>query len=137
LNRARLAVCVVGHVVGAVGVPLTAVAGPQPPISDSPLTKIEFHLQSQLVGDALTAVGQQSGLNIAVSSTLTKDLKSSPLDGRYTATEALVRILADTGLRAEFLDRKTVVVVAVSQAANAAPQRQLADEKSPQVSVER
>jgi len=75
---------------------------------------MEFHLQSELVGDALTALGEQSGLSIAVSSTLTQGLKSSPLDGRYTPTEALVKILADTGLRAEFLDNKTVVIVAAA-----------------------
>jgi hypothetical protein len=131
LDRARWAACVAGHVIGAVSVPLTAVAGPPPPISDSPLTKIEFHLPSQLVGDALTALGQQSGLSIAVSSTLTKNLKSSPLEGRYTPTEALVRILVDTGLRAEFLDRTTVVVVAASPPVNAAPQRPVGDPQKP------
>lgn len=131
MNRARLAAYVAGTVVGAVGIRLTAAAGPQPALSDSAPQKIEFHLQSQLVGDALTAVGQQTGLNIAVSSTLTQGLKSSPLDGRYTPTEALLRILADTGLRAEFLDHNTVVVVAASQAVDASVQRQVADKEKP------
>ena len=111
------------------GIALPAVAGAQQPLSEPPPAKIEFHLQSQFVGDALTAVGQQSGLNIAVSSTLSQGLKSSPLEGRYTPTEALVKLLADTGLRAEFLDRNTVVVVAASLPVNASPQRQPADKR--------
>lgn len=120
LSRARLTARMAGIIVGPMAVPLAAGAGPPQPVAESVAPqKIEFHLPSQLIGDALTAVGEQSGLSIAVSSILTKGLKSSPLDGRYTPTEALLRILADTGLRAEFLDSKTVVIVAA--AADAQP----------------
>jgi phage-related minor tail protein len=115
----------------AAGMALAGVAGAQPVASESSAPTIEFHLASESVGDALTAVGQQSGLSIAVASNLAKDLKSSAVNGRYTPMEALRRILTATGLRAEFLDRKTVVIVAAAEGVNSAVPRAAIDGKAP------
>ena len=57
------------------------------------------------------ALGKQTGLTIVVDSTVGREVMAPELNGRYTAHEALQKILAPTGLRAKYLDQKTVQVV--------------------------
>jgi iron complex outermembrane receptor protein len=73
--------------------------------------KIEIHLAKQSIGDALTALGQQTGLTIVVDSSVGHEVMTPELNGLYTATEALRKIIASTGLRAKYLDKHTVAIV--------------------------
>lgn len=72
--------------------------------------KVSFDIASQPVADALTALAQQSGLTIMLASGVNGDVVTPALRGEYTAEEALTRMLGPTGLRAEYLDAKTVKV---------------------------
>lgn len=72
--------------------------------------KIDFHIAGQPISDALTALGRQSGLTIIVESRLSRGLMATPLSGSYTPDEALRKILGPAGLRAEYLDGKTVAI---------------------------
>jgi hypothetical protein len=73
---------------------------------------VEFHLARQPVGQALTALGQQSGLTVVIESSLARGVMAPAVEGRYTPAEAVRQILGRTGLRARYLDKKTVVVLA-------------------------
>ncbi len=73
--------------------------------------KVEIHLAKQSLGDALTALGKQTGLNIVVDSTVGREVIAPGLDGKYTPAEALRKILESTGLRVKYLDKSTVAVV--------------------------
>jgi hypothetical protein len=73
--------------------------------------KMEFHIASQPVTQALMELGRQSGLTIVMSSDLARGSVAPALDGRYTFDEALRRILAATGLHVEYLDKRSVAVL--------------------------
>jgi hypothetical protein len=90
----------------------TGAAGAQESTPVPEVQKIEFHLAQQPVGQALTALGQQSGLTVVMESSLARDVMAPAVEGRYTPAEAVRQILAPTGLRAQYLDKKTVVVLA-------------------------
>jgi len=71
---------------------------------------MSFNIPSQPVADALTAFGQQSGLTIMLAATVNADAVSQAVVGKYSLDEALAKILASTGLKAEYLDKKTVSI---------------------------
>lgn len=112
LNRRCAWICLLAVMAGGrIGIAIGADSG-------SPdVRKVNFHIAQQLVGDALTELGEQSGLAIAISGELARDIVTPPLEGLFTPSEALDRILATTGLRAEFLDGKTVTVLPVRRTA--------------------
>lgn len=79
--------------------------------SNSPDThKVNFHIAQQPVGDALTQFGEQSGLAIGVPAALSHGVTARPLDGDYTLDEALAKLLGPIGLRAEYVDNKTITI---------------------------
>src|SRR5437588_109634 len=73
--------------------------------------KVVLNIPAQPIVDALRELGRQTGLGIAVYSSLGRVANATRLQGEYTPAEALERILAPAGLRAEYLDDKTVAVV--------------------------
>jgi hypothetical protein len=77
--------------------------------------KVEFSIAAQPMETALTALGAQSGLTIIVETKVSKGIKASALSGFYTAEEALKKLLEPAGLKADYLDNKTVAVRLASE----------------------
>lgn len=79
--------------------------------SGSPdVKRVNFHIAQQPIGDALTELGEQSGLTIGIPAALGRNIISPSVQGTLTPAEALQRILEPTGLVAEYLDLKTVAI---------------------------
>src|SRR6185312_9638842 len=72
--------------------------------------KVNLDIPSQPVAGALTALGRQSGLTIMLAAAAPSNAVSPAVVGDYTPDEALRRILESSGLKAEYLDQKTVKV---------------------------
>jgi len=77
--------------------------------------KVNFDIASQPVAGALTALGQQSGLTIMLASAAKSEAMSPAIVGDYTPDEALRKIIASSGLKAEYLDSKTVAIRAAAE----------------------
>src|SRR5438445_360226 len=90
---------------------LAVTANAQQPPPAAFAQKVVLNIASQPVPDALSELGRQTGLGIVVYSSLGRGVTAPQLAGEYTPAEALERILAPAGLRAEYLDDKTVAVV--------------------------
>ncbi|MBL8271861.1 TonB-dependent receptor, partial [Steroidobacter sp.] len=73
--------------------------------------KISLHIASQPIGDSLNDFGRQSGLHVVLFSELADGLIAPALRGSFTPTEALQRLLANSGLRFKYLDQKTIAVL--------------------------
>lgn len=69
-------------------------------------------LQAQALDSALLALGRQYQLQISFPAALTQDKRGAPLAGRYTATQALDRLLAGSGLNWRFTGPSAVLVEA-------------------------
>src|SRR5476649_2263365 len=67
-------------------------------------------IPAEPLADALNDLAEQSGLQILFSSDLVARLRSAPLKGSLTADEALRRLLANTGLRFEFVNARTIAI---------------------------
>jgi outer membrane receptor protein involved in Fe transport len=57
-----------------------------------------YDIPAQPLASALTAFGQQSGLQIAVDSAMLEGLQSQPVSGTLAPEEALARLLGGTGI---------------------------------------
>jgi len=101
----------------------TAAAIAQEPAPVPDVQKLEFHLAEQPLGQALTALGRQSGLTLVMESSLARSVIAPALEGRYTPAEALRKFLAPTGLHAQYLDKRTVVVLGPTPPHSAQPTR--------------
>jgi Secretin and TonB N terminus short domain len=71
-------------------------------------------IPAEPLADALNDLAQQSGLQILFSSDLVARLRSAPLKGSVTADEAMRHLLANTGLRFEFVNPHTIAIFAAS-----------------------
>jgi len=80
--------------------------------------KLAIQIAQQPVAQALTVLGEQSGLTIIVASTLSRGVVSPAIGGVLTADEALRQILTPVGLQADYLDSHTVAVRASDRAQN-------------------
>lgn len=67
-------------------------------------------IKSQPLTDALNAFGQQSGLQIVFYSRYGEGLTSPGLQGNYSPQVALEMLLANTELRYEFINTRTVAI---------------------------
>jgi iron complex outermembrane recepter protein len=83
-------------------------------------------IPAEPLANALNDLAQQSGLQVMFASDLVARLKSPEVKGALTATEALQRLLTNTGLRYEFVNPHTITIVGPEPKA-AAP----ADAKAP------
>lgn len=77
---------------------------------------VAFDIEPQPMSQALTRLGEQSGLTIIVETKVSKGVKAAALSGSYTPEEALEKLLEPAGLKAEYLDSKTVAVRSASEA---------------------
>ncbi len=110
---------------------LAATAVAQESTSGAAADKTQYDQPSQPLGEALKEFGRTSGLTVVVDSALARGITAPGLRGLYTPAEALDLILATTGLRAEYLDARTVAIRAArggSSSAVGAPPRQPLDD---------
>ncbi|WP_347988622.1 TonB-dependent receptor [Methylomonas sp. AM2-LC] len=95
-------------------------------------TLIGFNIGAQSLADALLEFSQTSGLKIFYSAEMTKNIKTSGLNGKYTAQQGLQKLLNDTGLQYKYTDKETVTI----ENAPATPQSNQADPTTlPKVNV--
>ena len=84
--------------------------GEQPP-PEAVVQKVALNIEPQPVGEALNELGRQTGLVIIVYSAVGRGVSAPRITGKLTPEHALDQILANTGLRYEYLDAKTVAVL--------------------------
>lgn len=72
---------------------------------------VALDIPAQPLGEALNQLSAQSGLQIILHSELARGLMSNRLVGQFTPQAALERLLAETGLRYEYLGPEAVAVV--------------------------
>jgi iron complex outermembrane recepter protein len=68
-------------------------------------------IPAEPLANALNDLAQQSGLQVMFPSELVARLRSPEVKGSLTATEALQRLLTDTGLRFEFVNPHTITIL--------------------------
>ena len=71
---------------------------------------VTLDIRSQPIGDALNEFGRQSGIQILLYSEVANGLTGPALVGAFTADEALMRLLANTGLTYSRINERTVAV---------------------------
>jgi len=98
-------------------------AGSQRPEAGSESTR-ELRLPAMSADAALQALAGKFGYSLLFDYRLVADIRTNPLDGRYTVESALRSLLEGTRLRARLTSRHVITVVRETQAAEAAPWRQ-------------
>ena len=78
-------------------------------------------IPAEPLANALNDLAQQSGLQVMFASELVARLKSPEVKGSLTATEALQRLLTNTGLRYEFVNPHTITIVGPESKPTAPP----------------
>jgi iron complex outermembrane receptor protein len=81
-----------------------------PAIAQTPDRLIQISLPAGDLADALDKLGDQSGVQIMYEPALAKGVKVAAVRGTLTVSEALDRLLAQTGLKATRVNDKTVVL---------------------------
>ncbi len=71
---------------------------------------IEFNIPAQALGSALLSFGKQARVTVAFDNSVAAGVRAPGVSGRYTASEALDKLLAGTGLTFSFVDSSTVSV---------------------------
>lgn len=69
-----------------------------------------FDIPAQPLGSALTAFGQQSGMQVSVDAVLVRDIRAPAVTGTMTPDAALARLIAGTGLNYRIVDSNTVTL---------------------------
>lgn len=85
------------------------------------LPQVNDPIPAQSVASALTAFSRQTGLQIVYVSRVADQVRSSAIPGGLSAQEALRGLLNTTGLTFEFLDQRTVTIVAEQNRGLTAP----------------
>jgi len=80
-----------------------------------------FDIPAQPLAQALTALGQQAGLQIAVSNALVAGKTSTAVSGVMTAEQALRQLLAGTGVAYRFTSANAVTVSAAGDSGGLPP----------------
>lgn len=101
----------------------TAVASAQ--AHDAPL---QFNIPAGSLANGLDRLGDESGVQIMYEPALTKGITVAAIDDTLTVNEALGRILAQTGIRADRVNDKTVVLKRVDATKVLAPSKTLRDD---------
>jgi iron complex outermembrane receptor protein len=90
--------------------------------AESPGAPLQLNIAAQPIDDALREFGRQSGLQIFLASAEGKDVRVAAVVGAFTVDEGLERLLANTGLRYEYIDERTVAIRPL-QSSSGGPQR--------------
>lgn len=75
-----------------------------------------FSIPAEPLGDALSDLAKQAGLQVMISSKLVEGVQSRELKGAFSANEALRQLLANTGLQFTFVNPRTVAINAAASA---------------------
>ncbi|WP_174526102.1 TonB-dependent siderophore receptor [Herbaspirillum rubrisubalbicans] len=96
-----------------------------------------YHLPSAPLDQTLLQIAQRSGLLISYEPSLVKSLQSAPVEGNFTATEAIKQALSNTGLElvATPSGKWTLRPVAATSATEAQARKAVADAELPLISV--
>jgi iron complex outermembrane recepter protein len=103
--------------------------------------RVNFHIKAQPMSEALLELGEQSGLTIIAETALTRGLKAPEFSTLATVDQAFRRLLDPVGLRAHFLDNKTVAITLAGEnegelgAMTATPVRMAQVDRSAQVAA--
>lgn len=71
-------------------------------------------IPAEPLGDALSELARQTGLQVLISSKLVEGVRSRELKGTFSADEALAQLLANTGLQFTFVNPRTVAINATA-----------------------
>jgi iron complex outermembrane recepter protein len=93
---------------------LCATAAAQTSVEPGPYT---LSISAEPLGEALSELAQQSGLQVLFTSRLVYRLRSPRVSGSMTATEALRLLLEDTGLGFTFVNPHTITIYELSSPA--------------------
>src|SRR3712207_3285299 len=77
---------------------------------DSNTEAITLDMPEQPLAGALAQLALKADIKLVYYTEVSVGLRAPAVAGRYTAAEALERILGTTGLHAEYLDARTVVI---------------------------
>lgn len=89
------------------------------PIASARAETRSYDIGATSLAEALDRFGEQSGLQVVYPDGITDGHDSAALSGRYSAGEALGRLLAGSGLRVLFANPQTVVILTAAAAAAA------------------
>ncbi len=81
------------------------------PIASARALVSVYDIGASSLADALDRFGEQSGLQVVYPHGVTDGFKTGAVSGRLSAGEALDRLLAGTGLRLQFANAQTVVIL--------------------------
>jgi outer membrane receptor protein involved in Fe transport len=81
-------------------------ADPRQPVTE----RMDLVIPAMPVGSALNEFGRQTGLHIVMDAEVTRNLQSKSVEGSFSVEGALKRLLAETGLRYEYLDPQTIAI---------------------------
>ena len=71
-------------------------------------------IPAEPLGDALSDLAEQTGLQVLIVSKLVEGVQSRELKGTFSADEALQKLLANTGLQFTFVNPRTVAINAAA-----------------------
>lgn len=77
----------------------------------APSGKVHFAMRAQPLADALREYGRLTGLLVLTRSRLLEGRISEAVDGEYTPSDALVKLLSGTGLRVDIAQSGAVLIV--------------------------
>ena len=79
-------------------------------------TQLAINIPAGTLADALDVLGDESGMQIIYEPAVAGNIRVAAVAGTFTATEAMQRLLAQTGLRADRVNEKTVVLKRIDSA---------------------
>jgi iron complex outermembrane recepter protein len=97
---------------GLLGMMLTCPGLAQEQVSDAGLHRVS--IPAEPLGDALSDLAKQTGLQVLISSRLVEGVRSRELKGTFSADEALSQLLQNTGLQFTFVNPRTVAINAAA-----------------------
>ena len=103
---------------------LVALTAASSAMGQAPASTVTLDISAQPLGDALSAFAQRTGLQVVFYTEVGEGLKAPHIAGTFTTAEALKRLLQNSGLKAEFINEKTVTI----RDAREKPRAEVADE---------
>ncbi len=81
-----------------------------------------FDIEAQSLNSALREFAEQTGLQLMYSAEISEGVESQGVNAAETPDEALVHLLADTGLKHQFINARTIAIQSIAEEAeNPAP----------------
>lgn len=77
-----------------------------------PLATYDVDIPQLPLADALARYGELTGYSVFYETRVVAGKQSAPVRGRFTAEAALTRLLGDAALRARFMNRRSIMLLA-------------------------